>query len=98
MSCKIGSFGIDGVVDVYQQMMMAGVLVVVAGMRHAHVPQAEPNQKSAAHLLSLMRGDEIEFCVLGGGLALRTSDTRKQCKRRRERDAAKDLHQTYSST
>ena len=72
--------GIDGVVDVDQQMMMAGILVVVAGMRHAHVAQAESDQESAAHLLTVVRGDEINLCVLWSSLTLRISDARDKAK------------------
>src|SRR4051812_27735237 len=74
--------GIDGVVDVDQQMMVTGVLVLVAGMGHSHVAQAEPDPESAAHLLPVMRSDEIELCVLGRCLALRKGCPRKQCERR----------------
>src|SRR4051812_23696043 len=90
--------GIDGVVDVNQQMMMSGVLILVAGMGHSHVAQAEPDPESAADLLPVMRGDEIELCVLGSRLALRKGYSRKQCERRCQRDASKDLHQTNSTT
>ena len=90
--------GIDGVVDVDQQMMVAGVLIVVAGMRHTHVAQAEPDQESAAHPLPVMRGDEIDLCVLWSSLALREGHAREQCERRRQRNAAKDLHQIYSGS
>src|SRR3954467_6927819 len=85
--------GIDGVVDVDQQMMVTGVLILVAGMGHSHVAQAEPDPESAADLLPVMRGDEIELCVFGACLALREGCRRQQCERRRQRDATKDLHQ-----
>src|SRR3954467_10303035 len=75
--------GIDGGVDVDTKMLVAGVLILVAGVGHSHVAQAEPHPESAADLLPVMRGDEIELCVLGRCLALREGYRREQCKRRR---------------
>src|SRR6476660_8664754 len=85
---------IDGVVNVDQQKMVAGVLIVVAGMRHTHVAQAKPDQECTAYSLPVIRGYKIDLRVLWSRLALREGHAREQCERRRQRQAAKDLHQS----
>ncbi|RXH33531.1 hypothetical protein XH84_09605 [Bradyrhizobium nanningense] len=67
---KNGLLCINGVADINQQMMMTRVLVIVARMRHAHVAQPEPNPEPGSDFLTIMRGNEVELCVLGGRLAL----------------------------
>jgi hypothetical protein len=75
-------------------MMVAGVLIVVAGMRHTHVAQAEPDQECATHPLPVIRGYEIDLGILWSGLTLREGHAGEQREHRRQRKAAKDLHQS----
>jgi len=62
--------GIERFIHVYQQMVMAAVRVIVAGVRNAHVAQAEAAPESAFDDGAVLRSHEIEKGILVCGLVL----------------------------
>ena len=62
--------GIERFIHVYQQMVMAAVRVIVAGVRNAHVAQTEAAPESAFDGGAVLRPYEIEKGILVCGLAL----------------------------
>jgi len=59
--------GIESFTHVNQQMMVAGVLKVIARMRYAHVAEAEAAPESAFDRCAVLRPYEIEKGSLRGG-------------------------------
>src|ERR1700759_4990222 len=68
--------GVDRFVHIDQQMVMAAVLVIVAGMRHAHVAQAETGPEPALDRCAVLRPNEIQNGILACGLSLSISRAR----------------------
>ena len=62
--------GIERFIHVYQQMVMAAVRVIVAGVRNAHVAQTKAAPESAFDGGAVLRPYEIEKGILVCGLAL----------------------------
>ena len=62
--------GIEWFIHINQQMMMAAVLVMIAGMRNAHVAQTKAAPESAFNGGAVLRPHEMEKSVVVCGLAL----------------------------
>ena len=56
--------GIDRLIHINQQMMMAAVLVIIAGMRNAHVAQTETTPERSFDRRAILRPDEIQNGIL----------------------------------
>jgi hypothetical protein len=68
---------IERIVDVDQQMMMAAILKIITGVRHAHVTKAKAAPKRAPYSLAVPRSDEVELHILRRRLSLSASGVRK---------------------
>ena len=56
--------GIDRLIHINQQMMMAAVLVIIAGMRNAHVAQTKAAPEPAFDGEAVLRPYEIKQHIL----------------------------------
>src|SRR3981081_2921069 len=63
--------GIERFIHVNQQMMVAGVLKVIARMGYAHVAEAEAAPESAFDRCAVLRPHEIEKGIVLPGVSLR---------------------------
>src|SRR5262249_48081922 len=75
--------GIERIVQVDKQWMMAAVLEFVARMSDAHVAQAKAAPEPALDGRAVLRPDEVENRVLSGRLSLCLRRERRQRQRRR---------------
>jgi hypothetical protein len=71
---------IERLVHVNEQMMMAAVRVIVAGVGDAHVPQAESNPEPAFDLCTVWRPYDVKISVLWCRLSLGKGGTRYRCQ------------------
>ena len=62
--------GIERIVHVYQQMVMAAVRVIVAGVRYAHVAQSKAAPEATLDDGAVLWPHEIQMGILVRGLAL----------------------------
>src|ERR1700730_17187174 len=88
--------GLDWLIHIDQQMMMAAVLEIIAGVSYAHIAQTEPTPESAFDRGAILRPHEIEKGILWRGPSLRKRGKWQTGQEYGERDQPGDLHDASS--